>query len=740
MAVTPMVRRTAEADGPLAGDLKRLFALRHNDPHTVLGPHPGPQGTTIRAFRPDAEQMAVVEEGGQILPMTRREGTDLFEVVVEGDQRVFRYRFDIVLRDGSRIIIHDPYSFLPTLSDMDLYLLGEQTFERPYDKLGANVRELDGVRGVSFAVWAPNAEGLSVVGDFNGWDGRIHAMRSLGSSGIWELFVPELLAGAKYKYEVRAPGGSFHLKADPFSKAMEPPPATASVVYQPHYEFNDDNWLTARRSRDTLRQPLSIYEVHLGSWRRVPDEHNRQLTYREMAPMLADYLTEMGFTHAEFLPVMEHPFTGSWGYQVTGYFAPTARFGTPDDFRFLVDHLHQRGIGVILDWVPAHFPKDEFSLGRFDGTALFEHLDPRQGEHAEWGTYVFNYGRNEVRNFLTASALFWLSECHADGLRVDAVAAMLYLDYAKREGQWIPNIHGGRENLEAISLLQTLNRRAYGHDPGIMTIAEESTDWPAVSRPTYVGGLGFGLKWDMGWMHDTLEYFSKDPIHRRYHHRDLTFGLLYAYTENFVLPLSHDEVVYGKGSMFSKMPGDRWQKFANLRSLYAYMWARPGKKLLFMGGEFGQEREWNHDESLDWHLLEQPGHRKLQRLVADLNHIYRDEPALWIGDTDPSGFRWIDADNHDDNVIAFIRIAPASGRKIVCLCNFSPVVRYNYRLGLPGAGFYREVLNTDSEIYGGSNVGNAGGVYADPIPSHGFSHSAVFTLPPLGVLWLATGG
>ena len=720
---------------PSAADLARLFALSHPDPHSILGAHPGPFGTTVRAYRPDAEAIELVVRDSLRLAMTRREGTDLFEALVEGAAPPFSYRFELALRNGTTLSVRDPYCFLPTLSEMDLYLLGEQTMERPWEKLGANVREIDGVAGVAFAVWAPNARGVSVVGDFNHWDGRTHMMRQLGSSGIWELFIPGLAPGERYKFEIRFAAGGYHLKADPYSKATEHP-ATASVVYRPNFQFSDDQWMQARRTRDVLRQPLAIYEMHLGSWRRVPEQGYRPLTYRELAPMLADYLTEMGFTHVELLPVMEHPFTGSWGYQVTSYFAPTARYGTPDDFRYLIDYLHRCGIGVILDWVPAHFPKDEFALGRFDGTALYEHLDPRQGEHPDWGTYVFNYGREEVREFLISSALYWLSEYHADGLRVDAVASMLYLDYGKRAGQWVPNVHGGRENLEAISLLRALNQRAYGREPGIMMIAEESTDWPAVSRPTYVGGLGFGLKWDMGWMHDTLEYFSKDPVHRRFHHRDLSFGLLYAYSENFILPLSHDEVVYGKGSMYAKMPGDRWQKFANLRALYAYMWARPGKKLLFMGGEFGQEREWNHDHSLDWHLLDQPEHRQLQALVRDLNRIYRAEPALWIADVEPAGFRWIDADDADDNVIAFIRFAPGTSRKIVCICNFSPVVRYDHRLGLPGPGFYREILNTDSHLYGGSNVGNGGGVHAQPIWSHGLDYSAAFTLPPLGVLWL----
>jgi 1,4-alpha-glucan branching enzyme len=737
MAATPS-KDVRAVDKGLAQDLERLLALTHPDPHSILGAHAVAAGTVVRVFRPDAEEIDLVVDG-RARPMTRREGTDLFEVLLKDARPGFPYRLDLLLKNGSRLDVDDPYRFLPTLGEMDVYLFREQTLERPWTKLGANLIEAQGVAGVSFAVWAPNARGISVVGDFNHWDGRIHMMRQLGISGLWELFIPELEAGQRYKFEIRTGDGGFHLKADPYAKATEPPPASASVVYKPQYTFADGAWMDARRSREALRQPMAIYEVHLGSWRRVPEEGYRPLSYREAAHQLADYVSDLGFTHVEFLPVMEHPFAGSWGYQVTSYFAPTARFGTPDDFRYLVDYLHQRGIGVILDWVPAHFPKDEFSLGRFDGTALYEHMDPRQGEHPDWGTYIFNYGRDEVREFLISSALLWLGDYHADGLRVDAVASMLYLDYGKREGQWIPNVHGGRENLDAISLLRTLNERAYGHDPGIMMIAEESTDWPAVSRPTYVGGLGFGLKWDMGWMHDTLEYFSKDPIHRKYHHRDLTFGLLYAYSENFILPLSHDEVVYGKRSMLGKMPGDRWQKFANLRALYAYMWARPGKKLLFMGGEFGQENEWNHDHSLDWHLLEKPDHRALQTLMRDLNRIYRAEPALWMADVEPAGFRWIDADDADDNVIAFMRSAP-SGRKIICICNFAPVVRRNHRFGLPGPGYYQEILNTDSGFYGGSNVGNNGGVQAEPIASHGWDYSAAFTLPPLGVLWLAAPG
>ncbi len=572
---------------------------------------------------------------------------------------------------------------MPTLGELDLYLWGEQKDDRAYNKLGAHVREMSGIRGVSFAVWAPNARGVSVVGDFNRWDGRVHMMRTLGSSGVWELFIPGAGGGTNYKYEIRTRDGDLLLKSDPFAQRMEVPPATASVVYESTYQFHDAEWLAERARREWIKCPISIYEVHLGSWRRVPEEGNRPLTYREMAPMLGDYVTRMGFTHVELMPVMEHPFSGSWGYQVSGYFAPTSRYGSPDDLRYLIDEMHRRGIGVILDWVPAHFPKDEFSLGRFDGTALFEHADPRQGDHPEWGTYIFNYGRAEVRNFLTASALYWLGEFHADGLRVDAVASMIYLDYARRDGEWIPNAFGGRENLDAISFIKKLNQDVYRLNPGIMMIAEESTAWTGVSRPVFMGGLGFGFKWDMGWMHDTLEYFTLDPIYRRYHHRDLTFGLLYAWSENFVLPLSHDEVVHGKRAMLAKMPGDRWRQFANQRALFAYMWARSGKKLIFMGEEIGQWREWDHDSSLDWNLLDYSEHRELQVLVRDLNRIYRNEPALWEADTDPAGFRWLDADDADSNMIAFMRTAPSTGRRVICACNFSPVPRSRVRIGAP---------------------------------------------------------
>ena len=668
--------------------------------------------------------------------MVQRNGDGIFEVLIEDREEVFPYKLRVQYPDGTVATIHDPYSFLPTVGELDQLLWNQGRHERIYEKLGAHACEIEGVSGVAFAVWAPNARGVSVVGDFNDWDGRLDMMRVLGSSGIWEMFAPELAPGVKYKFELHTSDNRLILKADPFAMATEKPPATASRVFQPAYQFADAEWMEARTSRELLSSPLSIYEMHLGSWRRVPEDHNRWLTYREIAPLLADYVTEMGFTHVELLPVMEHPFSGSWGYELTGYFAPSARWGTPDDFRYLVDHLHQRGIGVILDWVPAHFPTDSFALARFDGTALYEHLDPRKGHHPDWDTYIFNYGREEVRNFLNAGALHWLLDYHADALRVDAVASMLYLDYARKEGEWIPNIYGGRENLEAVAFIKSLNELAYGRAPGTVMIAEESTSWAAVSKPTYLGGLGFGFKWDLGWMHDTLSYFSRDPIHRRFHHRELTFGFLYAWSENFILPLSHDEVVHGKASLLSKMSGDRWQQFANLRSLYAYMWARPGKKMLFMGGEFGQWREWNHDESLDWHLTQYDEHRQLQALVRYLNQIYRAEPALWESDSDPAGFHFIDADNADDNVIAFIRIGRTSGRKLICVCNFSPVVRYGYRIGVPSPGYYREILNTDSEWFGGSNVGNGGGAQAEASSCHGFDYSLTLSLPPIGVLWL----
>jgi 1,4-alpha-glucan branching enzyme len=616
------------------------------------------------------------------------------------------------------------------IGDIDLHLVGEGRHERLYEKLGAHVAD----NGVAFAVWAPNARKVSVVGEWNAWDGRENPMEQRGVSGIWEAFVPDVPEGSLYRYAITTQEGHLLLKSDPYAFAAEKPPANASRVWRSRYEWRDDPWLERRRAAEPHHAPMSIYEVHLGSWRRTLD--NETLGYRELAEQLGAYANDMGFTHVELLPVMEHPYSGSWGYQVTGYFAPTARFGTPDDLRAFIDELHRQGIGVILDWVPAHFPRDEWALARFDGTALYEHEDPRRGAHPDWGTLVFNYGRHEVRNFLLASALFWLREFHADGLRVDAVASMLYLDYSRREGEWVPNAFGGREDLDAVSFLQQLNEVVHGREPGVISAAEESTAWPGVCRPTYLGGLGFGFKWNMGWMHDTLDYFQRNPVHRRFHHHQLTFSLVYAFSENFVLPLSHDEVVHGKRSLVNKLPGDRWQKLANLRALYGYMWAHPGKKLLFMGGEIAQLREWDAETSLDWHLLEERDHQGVQSLVRDLNRIFRETPALWEDDFEPSGFRWLEPNDAATNALAFARFGKDEQRPLVCVCNFSPVPRYGYRLGLPRRGRWREALNTDSEFYGGSGVGNLGAVEAEPVPWHDQPFSAEVSLPPLGVVWL----
>ncbi|MDQ3878579.1 MAG: 1,4-alpha-glucan branching protein GlgB [Actinomycetota bacterium] len=712
--------------------IARLIDGESRDPHAILGKHTVKDRTVIRTFRPDAQTVRLLVDGEPTAKLEQVHPGGLFEAEVDGD--LCDYELEVGYSDGLTVTITDPYSFLPSLGDMDLHLAGEGTHLELYEKLGAHVRDLEGHRGVSFAVWAPNARSVRVVGDFNSWDGRLHPMRSLGPSGIWELFLPGVEPGALYKFEVVTAQGDVVLKSDPYARAMEVPPGTASIVFDSEYEWSDEQWLTKRADQDPYRSPMSIYEVHVGSWRRAAD--GESLSYRELGPLLADYCREMGFTHVELLPVMAHPFYGSWGYQTTGYFAPTSRHGTPQDFMSLVDHLHREGIGVILDWVPAHFPTDEHGLVYFDGTALYEHLDPRKGEHPDWGTLVFNYGRNEVRNFLISNALFWLKEMHIDGLRVDAVASMLYLDYSRKEGEWVPNAEGGRENLEAIGFLHQLNTAVYGECPGTMTIAEESTAWPGVSRPVHLGGLGFGFKWNMGWMHDTLAYFSKDPIHRRYHHNNLTFSMMYAWSENFVLPLSHDEVVHGKGSLLNKMPGDRWQRFANLRSLLAYMWAHPGKQLLFMGAEIAQEREWDHDSSIDWHLLDDDDHRGIQRLVSDLNSVYKRTPALWELDVAPEGFQWIDANDADNNVISFYRSSERTGQRLVCIANLSPMVRTDFRVGLPGPGEFEEVLNTDAGFYGGTDVGNMGAVASENKSWHGLEYSARVTLPPLGVVWL----
>ncbi|MBS1116315.1 MAG: glgB, partial [candidate division NC10 bacterium] len=719
------------------------------DPFAVLGPHAlregGRDGVAIRAFLPQATQASIVPADPAVppQPMTSLHPAGLFEAKVFDRPEPFAYRLEIRDSGGATRRCDDPYRFPSTLSDFDLHLLGEGTHYRAYEKMGAHLATLDGVAGVRFAVWAPNARRVSVVGGWNGWDGRVHPMRLHPGNGIWELFVPGLGHDVLYKYEIlsKTPGPVV-LKSDPvaFSFELATPP-TASVVTDLNYAWGDAEWMAGRAARSALDAPIAIYEVHLGSWMRLPEEGNRALTYRELGERLGAYTAEMGYTHVEFLPVTEHPFYGSWGYQPIGLYAPTRRYGTPQDFMACVDALHRRGVGVILDWVPAHFPNDPHGLTYFDGTHLYEHEDPRRREHPEWGTRIFNYGRNEVANYLIGSALFWLDAYHIDGLRLDAVASMLYLDYGRQGGDWLPNQYGGRENLEAVSFLRRLNEAVYREHPGAITIAEESTAWPQVSRPTYVGGLGFGFKWNMGWMHDLLDYMAKDPIYRKHHHSDLTFGLLYAWSENFILPLSHDEVVYGKGSLHRKMPGDDWQKFANLRAFYAFMYGHPGKKLLFMGGEFGQTNEWNHETSLDWNLLDMgPYHRGLQRLVQDLNRLYRAEAALHQVDYSPAGFQWIDCNDWDSSVISFLRRARDPQDFAVFVSNFTPVVRRGYRVGVPRGGFYREQINTDAAIYGGGNVGNSGNVLAEAIPAHGHAHSLVLTLPPLTTLVLRPNG
>ncbi len=754
-----------------ASELDALARREHANPHAVLGAHPSPSGVTVRALRPEAGAIAVIPDRGTRVALGRIHPAGIFEGELPGAVLPLSYELEVDYPNGTTIRLRDPYAFEPTLGELDLHLIGEGRHERLYERLGAHVRELGGapaVAGTAFAVWAPAARSVSVVGGFNLWDGRVHQMRSLGSSGIWELFVPGVGDGALYKYEILNATGKLTLKADPYALEAELPPQTASVVHTPRHAWSDGDaaFLRARRDRQPLNEPVSIYEVHLGSWRLNPLEGNRSLSYRELGRELAAYVTEMGFTHVELLPVMAHPFAGSWGYQVTGYYAPDPRHGAPDDLRAMVDELHAAGIGVILDWVPAHFPRDEFALIRFDGTALYEHADPRRGEHPDWGTLEFNFGRWEVRNFLIANALFWLREYHADGLRVDAVASMLYLDYSRDEGEWVPNRFGGREDLEAVAFLRELNEVIYAREPGIVSAAEESTAWPGVSRPTYLGGLGFGLKWNMGWMHDTLGYFAHDPIHRRHHHHELTFSMIYAYSENFVLPLSHDEAVHGKGSLYAKMAGaDPWQKLANLRALYGYMWAHPGKKLLFMGSELAQRDEWSHDGSVHWHLRDEPAHAGVQALVRDLNRIYRSEPALYELDCDPDGFWWLEPNDADSNVIAFVRASgehagakaspadtdagatqsdatgPATVRRLLVLAaNLSPVPREGYRIGLPRGGRWREVLNTDSQVYGGSGVGNHRGVQAESVAWHDQPFSAPVTLPPLAAIWLVPDG
>ncbi len=717
-------------------ELNAFLSATHPDPFRILGPHRVGEDLAIRIFRPDAQKVEVLTNGesGQPIEAEKIHRDGFFCARISGANRDLPYRLRFTAWNDSQWTMADTYRYGPIMGEMDLYLFSEGQHWRLYDKFGAHLRTIEGDSGVYFAVWAPNAQRVSVVGDFNGWDGRVHPMRKLLGSGCWELFIPGVEEGAHYKFEIRTFQGALLLKSDPFAFFSQHGRSTSSLVYNlERYKWSDHAWMEARPKRDWVKSAISIYEVHLGSWKRRADENNRHLSYLELAQTLVPYVADMGYTHVELMPIAEHPFEGSWGYQVTNYYAPTSRFGNPDELRHFIDACHQAGLGVIVDWVPAHFPKDAHGLAEFDGTDLYEHMDPRQGEHQDWGTLIFNFGRNEVRNFLIGNALFWLEKYHIDGLRVDAVASMLYLDYSRKEGQWIPNAYGGRENLEAIYFLKRFNEVCYEKHPGIMTIAEESTAWPSVSRPTYLGGLGFGFKWNMGWMHDFLEYMSLDPIYRRFHHSNITFSLLYAFQEHFVLVLSHDEVVHGKRSLINKMPGDEWQKFANLRMFYAWMYGHPGKKLLFMGGEFGQWHEWNHDQSLDWHLLNEPKHDGLRRLVQHLNYVYKNEPALWDQDDSYDGFEWIDFHDADNSVVAFMRKS-RNGDVIAFVVNATPMVRNDYRLGVPHAGFYREIINTDAETYGGSNVGNLGGKNSEPTPWMGREHSIPINLPPLATV------
>jgi 1,4-alpha-glucan branching enzyme len=732
---TPPVSRRAPRIDP---QIEAIVTARNSDPFAFLGMHEAADGLVVRAMLPGAKGVAIIDAAtGEIAAQAELTHADgLF--VANLPDRTQRFSYRLRARwNGVEHEFDDAYRFPPVLGDLDLHLLVEGKHLDSYRKLGAHAMALDGVDGVAFAVWAPNAQRVSVVGNFDSWDGRRLPMRKRHTGGFWDIFVPGIGAGEIYKYELVAPDGVvLPLKADPYAAQTEAPPRSASVVAVPnHFPWQDGEWLAGRGRANDRASPIAVYEVHLGSWRRNVAEGGRYLSYRELADQLVPYVADLGFTHVEIMPVTEYPFDGSWGYQPLSLFAPSARYGSPDDFRFFIEACHRAGLGVWLDWVPGHFPSDAHGLARFDGTALYEHADPRQGLHRDWNTLIYNYGRREVANFLLASALCWIRDFHIDGLRVDAVASMLYLDYSRQAGDWIPNMYGGRENLDAIAFLRRMNEVVYGEGTGATTIAEESTAWPMVSRPVYVGGLGFGFKWNMGWMHDTLGYMSRDPIHRMYHHNDLTFGLLYAFHENFILPLSHDEVVYGKRSLIGKMPGDDWQRFANLRAYYAFMWTHPGKKLLFMGGEFAQEREWNHDIGLDWQLLEEPMHAGVHRLIHDLNWLYRGTPALHQRDGEGDGFSWIDANNGAESVVSYLRRGADNPEAIaVVVCNFTPVPREGYRIGVPYGGYYRERINTDAQDYGGSGVGNSGGVEAEPQPMHGHPHSLKLHLPPLAAL------
>jgi 1,4-alpha-glucan branching enzyme len=732
-----------------AAEIDRLVHAEHVDPFLVLGPHPvtvdGVTSMAVRTFQPNAETVTLIwGASSREIPATRIQNDGLFEALVPTPPGGFgdvippaTYRLRSVEKDGRKVEGFDPYAFPALLTDFDLYLMGEGTHYLKYEKLGAHIREVSGVQGVHFGVWAPNAQRVSVVGDFNRWDGRVNPMRNRGATGVWEIFLPALGQGHVYKFEVLSQiNHHMELKSDPYGVSAELRPANGSVVYDiDRYSWNDAAWIEARTKRDHFSEPMSIYEVHLGSWRRSGENRKTWLTYRELGDQMIPYVKEMGFTHIELMPIMEHPFDGSWGYQTVGYYSVTSRYGSPTDFMEFIDRCHQEGLGVLLDWTPAHFPRDAHGLSFFDGTHLYEHADPRRGAQPDWGTLVFNYGRSEVQNYLISNALFWMDKYHIDGLRVDAVASMLYLDYSRKAGEWIPNQFGGRENLEAIDFLKRLNEVTHARFPGIMTIAEESTSYPAVSRPTYVGGLGFDLKWNMGWMNDTLKYFQTDPIYRKFHHNQLTFSMIYAFTENFVLPLSHDEVVHGKRSLLSKMPGDQWQKFANLRLLYTYFFAHPGKKLLFMSAELAQWREWQEYTELDWALLGFPTHRGLYRLMNDLNKTYSREPALYQVEFDWQGFEWINADDGDMSVVTFLRRARDPNDFMVVACNLTPVIRENYRVGVPEAGFYREVMNSDSAYYEGTDVGNNGGLNAEPIPWDNRPYSLNLKLPPLAGLY-----
>ncbi len=713
----------------LATDLQLIAEARHHDPFSVLGRH----GNAIRLFLPDAEtvKLSPCIEGAES-DFQRLEGSDFFELIVADS--VQTYKLMILDKHGNTRQSEDPYRFAPIVGELDCHLFKEGKHQKLYQVLGAHQRTIDTVAGTHFAVWAPDAARVSVVGDFNKWDGRVHSMRSCGNSGVWELFLPQVQPGDRYKFELLTQSGNILVKQDPFANEFELRPATASVVSQSNFHWSDQQWINERHKNAWQNTPSSVYEVHLGSWQRNDD--NQFLNYKTLAHKLVEYVQFMGFTHIELLPITEHPLDDSWGYQVTGYFAPTSRFGTPDDLRYFINHCHCAGIGVLLDWVPAHFPRDAFSLASFDGTCLFEHLDPRQGEHRDWGTLIFNYGRNEVRNFLIASALYWLEEFHFDGLRVDAVASMLYLDYSREAGDWLPNQYGGRENLEAIEFLRELNTVTQTNQPGTVIIAEESTSWPQVTQPAEHGGLGFSKKWNMGWMHDSLNYFQYDPVHRKHHHNELTFGLLYAFDENFVLPFSHDEVVHGKGSMLSRMPGDDWQQFANLRLLYSYQFTYPGKKLLFQGLEFAQRREWDFKNPLDWHLTDAPAHRGVMTLVSELNRLYKEQAALYECDFDQSGFEWINADDHENSILSYHRHSTSRAETLVVLLNFTPVPRDHYCIGVELEGSYIELFNSDSELYGGSNFGNYGALVSYPEPYMNHPNTLSVKLPPLGAVIL----